>query len=99
MKGSEIPQSKIDEWKEQYDAVFRIGPTEQGFVAYARNATRQEISFCSTIKDPVRFNEALLNKCWLDGDEEIKSKDSIFMGLAGQIAQLMHSEEVKMEKL
>lgn len=99
MKGTDITQEQIEKWKEQYDAVFRIGPTEQGFVGYARNATRQEMSFVSAIKDPIKFNEALLKACWLGGDKEIMEKDSIFMGLAGQIQLLMHAEEVAMEKL
>ncbi|MBK5213636.1 MAG: hypothetical protein JJE55_08260 [Flavobacteriaceae bacterium] len=99
MKGSEIPQEQIDKWKKQFDVVFRIGPTEKGYVGYCRNATRQEMSFLSVQKDPIKFNEGLLKACWLDGDKEIQERDAIFMGLASQIAQLMHSEEVKMEKL
>lgn len=88
MKKSEISQEQIDKWKEQYDAVFRIGPTEKGFVGYCRNATRQEMSFVSAVKDPIKFNEALLKACWLDGDAEIQENDAIFMGLAPQIAQV-----------
>lgn len=99
MKGSEIPQDQIEKWKEQYDAVFRLRSKETGYVGYCRNATRQEMSFLSTVKDPVKFNEQLLKTCWLDGDVEIQEKDSIFMGLADQIAKLMYSEEVEMEKL
>lgn len=99
MKGSEIPQEQIEKWKQDYDAVFILRSKETGYVAYCRNATRQEISFLSSVKDPVKFNEQLLKTCWLDGDMEIQQKDSIFMGLAEKIAKLMYSEEVEMEKL
>lgn len=92
-------KEQIENWKKQYDAVFKISAPEKGFCAYCRNPSRQQMSFISAIKDPVKFNEALLKACWIDGDMEIQTSDSIFMGLGPQIAQLMHAEEVKLEKL
>ena len=90
---------QIKAWKQQYDAVFKITAPEKQLCAFCRNPTRQEMSFISEIKDPVKFNEALLKNCWLEGDKEIQTSDTVFMGLAPQIAQLMHSEEVILEKL
>ena len=90
---------QIENWKKKHDAVFRITAPEKNLCAYCRNPTRQEMSYVSSIKDPVKFNEALLKTCWLDGDMEIQTSDSVFMGLAPQIAQLMHAEEVVLEKL
>lgn len=99
MKKTEITPEQIEAWKATHDAVFKITAPEKGLVAYCRNPTRQEMSFISSIKDPIKFNEQLLKTCWLGGDMEIQTSDTIFMGLAPQIAQLMHSEEVKLEKL
>ena len=92
-------EEQIKAWKEKYEAVFRITCKERELAAYCRNPTRQELSFISTIKDSVKFNEALLKNCWLEGDDKIQTSDTVFMGLAPQIAQLMHSEEVILEKL
>jgi hypothetical protein len=90
---------QIEEWKKDNDVVFKISAPELKLVAYCRNPTRQEMSFIHEIKDPIKFNETLLKTCWLDGDMEIQTRDSVFMGLAPQIGELMHSAEVKLEKL
>ena len=90
---------QIDAWKNKHDAVFKITEPERKLCAFCRNPTRQEMSYAHQIKDPVKFNEHLLATCWLDGDMEIQTSDSVFMGLGPQIAQLMHAEEVKLEKL
>lgn len=95
----EATPEQIENWKKQHDAVFKITAPERKLTAFCRNPTRQEMSFVSGIKDPVKFNETLLKTCWLDGDMEIQTSDTVFMGLAPQIAKLMHSEEVILEKL
>lgn len=95
----EITQEQIDAWKAQHTHVFKITAKDRGLTAYCRSVKRQEMSYISSVKDPIKFNELLLNTCWLAGDEEIKTDDAIFMGLAPQISKLMHAEEVELEKL
>lgn len=90
---------QIEKWKSEYAAVFKITCPEKNLAAYCHAPTRQQMSFVSTVKDPIKFNEALLKACWLEGDMEIQTDDSVFMGLSSQIAELMHFEEVKLEKL
>lgn len=92
-------KEQIEQWKKQYDAVFKISCPTRKLVAYCHNPSRQQMSYISSVKDPVKFNEALLKACWIDGDMEIQTSDTVFMGLAPQIAELMHAEEVKLEKL
>lgn len=92
-------EEQLAAWKKQFEAVFKITCKEKDLAAYCRNPTRQEMSYVSSIKDGVKFNEALLKTCWLEGDMEIQTSDTVFMGLAPQIANLMHSEEVTLEKL
>lgn len=51
------------------------------FRAYLKSPDRavlsRSISLAQT--DPIRANEIVLNSCWLDGDEIIKTDDTLFM--------------------
>lgn len=95
----EVTQDQIDAWKKQYAGVFRLTAKDANKQAYVRNPNRKELSYISQIKDPIKFNEALLEACWLDGDQEIKTDDTIFMGLSEKISLLLDFQEVELEKL
>lgn len=90
---------QIEQWKSQHAGVFQLTAKEADKRAYVRNPNRKELSYISQIKDPIKFNEALLDACWLDGDTEIKTDDTIFMGLSEKIALLLDFQEVELEKL
>ncbi|WP_260377574.1 hypothetical protein [Candidatus Ornithobacterium hominis] len=62
---------------------------------------RKTLSYASSIasKDPLKFNEILLNNCWLEGDEEIKTKDSLFLAASSKIAEIIEVKEAELEKL
>lgn len=92
-------EEQIKEWKSKFPAVFSLTSKEAEKRAYVRNPSRQEFSYLSTIKDPMKFNEAVLKTCWLDGDMEVQTDDTIFMGLSEKIVEIFAFKEVELEKL
>lgn len=98
-KGKKATAGQVGEWKEKHGDVYEV--TIDGYVCYLRKPNRKELSYASTAgrNDPLKFNEVILNQCWLDGDEEIKTDDALFLGVSGQIAQLVEVKEAEIKKL
>lgn len=94
-----VTQEQIDAWKAKFENVFKI--TVDDKVCYLKSPDRKTLSYASAIgtKDPMKFNEILLKNCWLAGDEEIKTKDSYFMSVSAQLAEIIEIKEAKLEKL
>ncbi len=94
-----IDQAQIDEWKAKHGDVFKI--EVDGHEAYLKKPDRKTLSYATTIatKDPLKFNEILLNGCWLGGDELIKTDDSLFISAGQVIGQLMEVKEAILLKL
>jgi len=49
--------------------------------------------------DPMRFNESLLEQCWLAGDEDIKTNDTLFISVMDKLEKLMNFKDSQLEKL
>jgi len=47
----------------------------------------------------MKFNEIMLNSCWIDGDEEIKTDDSLFLAASSKLAELIEVKEAELVKL
>ena len=62
---------------------------------------RNTLSYASTLatKDPLKFNEVVLNNCWLGGDEEIKTDDALFLAASTKLPDLIQIKEATLEKL
>ena len=55
--------------------------------------------FCVTVGDKMKYNEILLNNCWLAGDEEIKTDDALFLGVSTKLGELVEVKEAELKKL
>ncbi len=95
----EIMRNQIVEWKSKYENVFKI--TVDDKIAILRSPTRTELGYASKVgaQDPMKFNEYILKSCWLGGDDEIKTKDSYFMGASSKISEIIVIKEAALEKL
>lgn len=93
------PEKKIAQWKEQYGDVFQV--SVDGRTAYLKKPTRKALSAAAVIgkTDPMKYNEILLANCWLEGDEEIKTDDALFLGVSGQLAEIIEIKEAEIKKL
>ena len=50
-------------------------------VAYLKTPSRKVIGMAQSIagKDTIKFGEIIMKNCWLGGDEEIQTDDSLFL--------------------
>ena len=94
-----VTKEQIQEWKQQYKDIFVISVEDKK--AYLRTPDRKTLSYASTLatKDPLRFNEVILGNCWLGGDEEIKTDDSLFLAVSSKLPDLIQIKEATLEKL
>lgn len=94
-------QEQIDGWKAKYPNADIWQITVEDKVAYLRSPDRKTLSMASTVgaQDPMKFNEILLKNCWLDGDLEIQTNDTLFLSASSKLAQLIEIKETEMVKL
>lgn len=64
-----------------------------------RKPNRQDLSFISVIRDPIKRKEALLNQIWVAGDEDFKTDDELFLGLSAKLTELISVKEVEIKNL
>ena len=64
-----------------------------------RKPNRQDLSFISVIRDPIKRKEALLNQIWVAGDEDFKTDDELFLGLSAKLSDLISLKEVEIKNL
>jgi hypothetical protein len=82
----EITEKKIEDWKKQYGEIFEIEvPKDDSGIevyrGYLRKPDRKTLSYVMAIqaKNPIAAKEALLENCFMGGDNEIKTEDDAFM--------------------
>lgn len=92
-------EQKIEGWKRKYTAVFCY--EVDGKRCYLRTPDRKALSAAAAIgkNDPLKYNEILLNNCWLEGDDAIRTEDKYFLGISGQLAEIVEIAEGNLKKL
>lgn len=70
-------------------------------IAFLKPMSRQVLSMATTIGsgDEVRICELLLDACWIEGDEEIRTDDEYFIPAMGEIKLLMTVKKAELVKL
>ncbi len=103
-----VEQHEMDAWKAKYGDVFIVripvtasDPDSEKKVCYLKKPSRKALSYATATatKDPMKFNEILLNDCWIEGDEEIRTDDSYFLAVAPHLAGLISVKTAEVEKL
>lgn len=96
--GQATPE-QIEAWKKAHGEISAV--TVDGHVGYLKKPDRRTLSFASSVgtKDPVKFNEVLLNNCWLGGSEAIKTDDALFFGVSAVLGELIVVKEAELVKL
>jgi hypothetical protein len=92
---------QIEAWKKDHIDVYKIEVKEDDKVCYLRKPTRKELSYASSVgtTDPMKFNELILKGCWLGGDEEILTNDSLFLAVSTQLDKVLEFKKAELEKL
>ena len=92
-------KEQIDGWKEKHKDVFRI--EVEGKACYLKKPGRKALGYASMAgkENPLKFNEVMLNDCWLAGDEEIKTDDGLFLSISPKLSELIEVKSAELEKL
>lgn len=92
-------EAKIATWKAKHGEVFMV--EVDGKIAYLKKPDRKTISAATMVgkNDPIKFTEILLANCWIEGDEEIKTDNELFFGVAAHLDKLMQAKEATLKKL
>jgi hypothetical protein len=95
----EASREQIEEWKAKHGKVFGI--IVDGHIAYLKKPDRKTLSYATSVaaKDPIKFNEIILNNCWLGGSEAIKTEDDLFLGVSGKLSELIEVKEAELVNL
>ena len=95
---AKLTQEAIKALQDQYGDIYEI--EVDGHYGYLRKPDRKLMGIASALQgNPVRSNEALLNGCWVGGDEIIKTDDTLFMSVQGQLGALIEIKAVTLKKL
>lgn len=96
----EFSKEQIAGFKAKHGEVFKI-TVESGESCLLRKPNRKELSYASMAgkSDPLKFNEIILNACWLAGDEAIKKDDTLFLSASAKIADIIEIKQAELEKL
>lgn len=92
-------EEQLQQWKQKHGEIFELGTQDK--VCYLKKPGRNELSFASRVggEDPYKWNEAILEVCWLGGDEEIKTNDDYFLAVSRQLTELVKVQDSYIKKL
>lgn len=89
----------IAKWKKEYGEIQAVIIGDK--VAFLKKPDRKTLSFASIAgqKDPMKFNEIILENCFVGGDTEIKTDDSLFLAASAKVVDLIEIKEAELVKL
>lgn len=95
----EATEAQISQWKAVHGEVFEV--TVENHFGYLKKPDRKVLSYATTVgqTDPMKFNELILQNCWLGGSEELKTKDEYFFAVVAQMNVLIEIKEAQIKKL
>lgn len=95
----DVTKEMIADWKKKHGDVFKI--EVDGKAGYLKKPDRKTLMYATSVvsSNPLKFNEILLNSCWLGGDDEIKTDDTLFLSASSKLSDLVEIKESSLVKL
>jgi hypothetical protein len=95
----EATKEQIAGWRAKHGEIFCIKVEDK--YCYLKKPSRKALGYASMAgkESPLKFNEVLLNDCWLAGDEEIKTNDTLFLSVSSRIGEIIELKETELVKL
>ena len=90
-------KQQIEEWKAKHGELFEI--TVEGKGCILHRPTRQDLSYVSVLTDPIKMTEVMLNQLWVAGDEEIKTRDDLFLAASQKMQEVLEVKAAEIKKL
>ncbi len=105
ISGQATPE-QIAEWKKTapFGSVYELTvevPDKETKKCYLKHADRKILG-CASVEgglDPIKFNEIIINNCWLGGDEEIRTNDEYFLACGKQLDVVLKTGSAVIKKL
>lgn len=84
-------------WKKEHGEFFGIVIEDK--VCYLKKPDRKVLSYASQVgSDPMKFNEVIMKNCWISGDEEILTDDSLFLAASTKLDQVIEFKKAELVK-
>lgn len=91
-------KERIEELKIQHGEIFMISVEDKAAIFKAPN--RKTLSYANNAKqDIVKFNETILNACYVEGDRELLDNDKYFLAAGAKAIELIEIKEAEIVKL
>lgn len=88
---------EIKGWKEKHGELYQV--SVEGYSCILHKPTRKDLSYISSVKDPIKMSELLIEQTWVAGDEEIKTNDELFMAVVSKMDEIVKFKEAEVKKL
>lgn len=93
----EFKSEDIKQWKEKYGELFEVSVDDKSCILH--KPTRKDLSYASTVKDPIKMSELMLNQLWVAGDEEMRTDDELFMAVVAKMDTILKVKDAEIKKL
>lgn len=95
----EADKKQIAEWKTKHGRIFCIRVEDKA--CYLKTPNRKTLGYAAVAgkENPLKFNEVVLRDCWLAGDEEIRTDDSLFLSVSQKLSEVVEVKEAELEEL
>jgi hypothetical protein len=94
-------EDQIQQWKEKHGTIYEL--QADGVVCYvydpASNLIKWKAAVAARRKSLGHLVDCILNNCWLGGDEQFKSDESLKLGIEEQIDEMIDIPEYEIEQL
>lgn len=92
-------KEQINHWKAIHKEIFEV--TVEDAVCYLKKPDRATISAAMSVgqTDPMKYNEILMENCWVGGDEIVKTDNDYFFAAIEQMGALFEEKKATLKKL
>jgi hypothetical protein len=93
-------QEQIEKYKKEYGSIFEY-KSDDGKSCILKSPTLQVLDACKTISggSSIKFDDALLQNCWVDGDIELKTEDKYKLGLFEWLGGIIQKVDGELKEL
>jgi hypothetical protein len=93
LSSGQVTPEQITAWKDQHGKVFKYEVDDK--VCYLRPVDRTTYSLAASkiSTSPAKFNEIIVERIWLGGDDEIRKNDEYYFGLIDFVEELMNKKK------
>jgi hypothetical protein len=97
----QVDADQIARWKEEHKISKVFTYTTENRICYMKPVDRDTYSVAASkvSTSPAKFNEEVVKKIWLGGDEAIRTEDRYYFGLIDHVEALMDKKKGELGEL